>query len=425
MPKKLLLILTIMSMCLLFACTSKNRTDKFTDSSNASQKPQISAPLKTLTLPRGYYAHSGALTTDMFFEVADYGERYNVVFTDVATRQQLFLCSQLNCEHVDERCLSYFKNIPFVFENYFETGILAIIFDGNLSEFEGHYSLYELNFNGSREKVCEMPDNFYFDSVMIAGDEENIYFIAADIEQDYDKFLIALSLKTKKVSVLQQCDNNTYLLGAAENQIFFLKQNNESGEELYSYNLLDNKYQKIHNLVAPIVNNGNRLEPFTFVETACLCGGIAFVYNKERGSLQKINLLTMQSEKISEISLVGDIFLTYADERYLIISANDYEVDKHSIIMVDIESKVANEITLKIDRPLKDKSIIPVAIFGDYALVEYALEQVQIKTQNISGNDIFVDAMLPKRALISTFNYFNSKEDFLPIDDAYLIGNNL
>lgn len=148
---------------------------------------------------------------------------YNILYTDYATNQQIFLCEKPNCNHQDESCSSYIDaskgNIPgLVYSDH----KIFIIEAGAVSD-DCYPKIEVMNEDGSEKKLLkQFAPNQIVNSGWYLADQKNLYYMMeeATATGEYQKSLCSINKTTGESEVIQTFENDVWILDGLNDKIY-------------------------------------------------------------------------------------------------------------------------------------------------------------------------------------------------------------
>lgn len=178
------LIAALLCALILVSCAFNGKIpvapDPVEPGGQESGEEQTFEPVRQIGKPVGTIIGSPAKTSHGYYEIGMWNnpDYANIVYTDYATRQTIFLCNVPGCAHNTPDCTSYVAegNSCTLFTDYSEKH-LYLIFSGREAN-EWHEgapaTITEMNMDGSgRRTVCVLPADEHFSSnyMYVAGDD--------------------------------------------------------------------------------------------------------------------------------------------------------------------------------------------------------------------------------------------------------------
>lgn len=404
-------------------------SERVTSGLENSPEPKLGeSPSVTMVSSRtGIVDHAYAGNQEGCYQFIDQPDgTANLLYTDYASLQRIYLSSDVNFGHDDETDASWFGDTIGGLSPILAGDKLYVIklgqplfYDGTSDKTLG--CIYQLDLNGAnRKEIFTLSPQEMFVSA-VAFDGTNFYtFISRDNVMDLCK--INLSDGTREVLHSLKSDNKAFLMDAAERTLFIkvisLPETSDStspGDQfssqihtVYAFSLDSKKMEKCVEWV-----QGERCEAFK--------DGVLYSINVASETLEKRNLLRDENiesldidlsefGKAPEIILHEDIFDMHA---YLIAFGDT--VSGRTIFSLDLATGKLSPVLLTVDEfPIK-----VVAENEDGFLVPLETRTVSFTDETPDGDKFEAEILITQLARMSKENYWNNSDIFVNVVDKF------
>ena len=340
----------------------------------------------------------------------------NLFYTDVNTKQRIFLCANPNCTHADESCPSYISTPSTMFPPMLlRVGDQLLVVFSEATDSSNPYAML-MNMDGSdRRTVFELSSNQYIQGGFCTTGND-LYFDLYEIGEDgdityqlwYANFESGIC---EKVMDLGSGDSHYSLCDCTEDMLCL----NYISPEGISYCMYDPQSNIIQ-------------EPFYVDNSASgnslVRDGYLFALNEQNNSVQRISL-TDNEEKSATFTVkesFGAPSMRYLFDGNLMITETQMEPDDNSYDMcayiLDFETGDCTEFTLQ--TPYNNRPVYVLTTIGDlcYVATDYTTyPPVSISEDGTVSNFDYVANIY---AFVTKQDYVNSNSSgYQMVDDAF------
>lgn len=456
--KRLFPAIFLTTLLLLSGCEVKQgiQTPPSTPSpAPESSSPQPETPSEQEVFDLMYLGtQEGCSTKEGYYRLEQDGDSLdnNILYTDYASRREIYLCNKPDCKHDNENCTSYLPVEAFQFNSLFFSGehlylLSSGIENPDVPAAEGEAlmmeakpsapTLYRLNLDGSgRTKLLELPSGLEADGPMIVGGD-SIYMMArtSKLKQNdtnsysYDTesvSLIKIDLSKKTVETIcplpfgkEFCN----LIGAYENRIVLMKtvypqDPNGMGDDAFRAMAA----QSSTHIVTIDPTTGEQEEKFSggssdITYYACEKEKFYFSGAKET-TLHTLDLKTRETSVLTdqlprakpgfhEGVHAGRLQLEYYEEKDL-----NPKID--ACYFVDLATGAVSPQNLFTEKPRE-----PVRILAEWGEFYFVLSGYEAQDNYYAAFGVTqTDITKVHYSLISKEDYWNSNPNYLPIQSA-------
>lgn len=427
MKNKMLKFICLSMAMLVTGCTQIHEE-------NSSSNSKIEAPANveyqdTVTLvtdPYGPLLNTSASTNDGYYELllsAD-GTANNILYTDFATKQRIYLCNAPNCTHDKDSCTSWIDYISggsYLFTS--PDGQKLYYVQRGMEEDTGGGKdagkIFVMNADGSERKVLLDigADGRICDA--IAADSQSLYIDINTVDSivaEPKKQLWRVDASTGDVEILkEELPAGARIFSAFDTTIIFQTQEETS----CTYKAYDLKTRSFSDLISW------KYDDFDGVDI--VYGHRLFVLKKQTedaGALEVYDLRNMEKSVVQNVPIFsGDttFFSGFFDEQNLFIDVTDNgDVNNIRFLRynVNIETGVITELGLTYNNK---GTVRPIGIYcdaGDALLVRYESYDGTLRSTYNGKLTEMQMVGAPRLGLISKEDYLLSNPNFVPVTDT-------
>lgn len=230
------------------------QTEKEQKTTDSQQENGELRMLTDDTLHASYGTEQGWYYFNDQYEIEDDDDRLPaIMYVDYQTGRGMYLCNKLNCKHNSYDCNAVLPKeiedekvlfgqgeyLYIATSDYDSSGSMSSgqMFigegeDGEIQSFEKEPcipAIYRMKLDGTeREKVMDLESGTVLEGVFL-GDGDNLYAIRKKVKSEskgantydtgYDKFLVKVDLKNKKIEKVLELDEEEEILGCAGRNI--------------------------------------------------------------------------------------------------------------------------------------------------------------------------------------------------------------
>lgn len=367
-------------------------------------------------------------TSRGFYELAYTGEdRYNILYTDFASRIRTYLCARPECTHLDDTCTS---QVPQGGKLAATDGFLYLFIPNRNNPFEPTCAqIHRIALDGSqREKIFEFESN---ESIYgaIASDQNSFYYLKSIVSSSgavtYD--LCSLDHNGTQENVLASYEGNVAIWGASGRSLLIKtidahEPEPGSGDEGWTQ-----MFQTAQNSLTRFDVDSRKEETvYTWLsgEKDVTCGPDQLcILNYAQATFEILDLLGGEQKVLAEQIPtnapenvnVGPVW----DGRYTV----EYAVNQgpgniaFQYYNADLSAGGWNETTLLYDRYGEMREMRILAESESDFLVICGMKEVRMQYLLRTGEVETVDATVPAYAMIPQTAYWNGERQMTEIDD--------
>ena len=344
----------------------------------------------------------------------------SIFYTDVNTKERVFLCANPNCTHADESCSSYIATPSAMFPPMIlhVGNQLLIVFTETTDSSNPHGML--MNMDGSnRRTVFELASNQYIQGGFCSSGND-LYFDLYEIDDNtnitYQLWHANFQNETfEKVMDLGSDDSHYSLCDGVGNELCF----NHISSNGISYCMYDPQSQKM-------------LDPFYIDNSASgnsmIQDGYLFVLNEQDNSVQRIRLSdkTQTSATYTVKDGFGAPSMRYLfDGNLLITEAQTTEIDvptngSYDICSYILDFDTGNCTEFTLQTPYNNRPVYVLTTIGNFCYVATDYKTYTPTSVSKDGTVSNFDYVANIYALITKQDYVNSNRNgYLMINDAF------
>lgn len=413
-------ICKLLSLSLIIACLGGCST---ANTETASSSPATSSAADS-TISNTFTSAGDGLyvTTDSgIYEIQTvFPDSASIFYTDVNTKERVFLCANPNCTHADESCSSYIATPSAMFPPMILRvgNQLLIVFTETTDSSNPHGML--MNMDGSnRRTVFELASNQYIQGGFCSSGND-LYFDLYEIDDNtnitYQLWHTNFQNETfEKVMDLGSDDSHYSLCDGVGNELCF----NHISSNGISYCMYDPQSQKM-------------LDPFYIDNSASgnsmIQDGYLFVLNEQDNSVQRIRLSdktqTSATYTIKDgfgapsmrYLFDGNLLITEAQTAGIDVPTNgSYDICSY---ILDFDTSNCTEFTLQ--TPYNNRPVYVLTTIGNFCYVATDYKTYTPTSVSEDGTVSDFDYVANIYAFITKQDYVNSNRNgYLMINDAF------
>lgn len=379
-----------------------------------------------VTDPYGGLYRSGFGTANGFYDqFAVTGGSTNIIYTDYASAQRVYLCNQPNCAHNDDTCTSWFKifgdAVVFADNNSGKVFLLSSGYaDEPLGDEDVQGKIYAMNADGSDRKVLYRLGGK--ESFTDAAAMDNTYIYATVQYADeaaggLKKEIRRINMTNGDASAVCQLENYSDRIFGAFGTSLVIQTTDESNRRYYCAD----------------VHSGNKsdvLYEYNYldgVRTEAVNGATLYSIREAAAPLYSVYSVDLQSGEEKEIVPSLEVYNvdtlhidSFFDNRMLIGMADNRDVQNIRFLLynVNLNANSLNTCELNFAFFQDTRNVTILSEYADSFLVEMGVEQGQVTLVGNDGLPYTVEATIPQYALISKSDFWSNVPNYAPIQDA-------
>ena len=421
--KKIYLLLCIcFVLSLLLSCNSKMQSVKGNEavatqgaengniSESSVENSGISGPLKIIH-GRGRLS----VSDDGYYQMYDNDDGSgNILYTDVATKQRIYLSSDLSSDHHSAADSSWIEDTLGGI-TLFAAGDYLFIHKNPYNENAG--ALYRADLNGeNRKKFLDLQDYDIVIDAVIASDGGYLYWLLENKAEEV--FIVKIDIENGTIEQLHKMPMETNFLLAVYDDCLIIETLNPPDLELYTD--ADDIYKNTKSIVYQYSLSTKQLSEVVQWNlgeiTAGFDGNYIYMFDLLNDCLKSIDCRD-NSEKILIDSLKDkgiagdDIFIENVQDGHMIYSANglSYSLDLSTLEITERKYLESNY-----------KYPVIFGTFGDKYLVTAGELEIPFNSTDMEGNPMIATMYMSELALIDIQDYWDSNYNFEPIKNTFL-----
>lgn len=339
----------------------------------------------------------------------------NILYTDIQTKQRIYLSSDLSSNHYSEDDTSWIKNIEggcSIFTAYDNIYLNLYGTDDKPG------CLYKADANGqNRTKLLDF-DKYSAITGAVASDGDYLYTISTG--SDRNKYIIRINIANGDIEELLELPESRAFLNSAFDDCIIIKMISDQKStdlenpiemyknqvhKVYKYSLTDNSFSEIYQWKQDLL-----MESYAHKNLYCfdVSGDCLIMINMENGE-QKMLIPSLSNAGIDSGELMS---VLYVYDNHILFEMFDdslYAIDLDSCNLIKIES-------------LQDSYSNPY-IIGEYGtdfLVTVGNLEVPMDDTAPDGSPIITNVIMDNLAVIDKDDYWNSIHNFENIKNVFL-----
>lgn len=413
------------------------------ETSPSANWPGADLQMKIISSHNGIIASGLAGNEQGFYEVfyRPAGDG-NILYTDYATQNRIYLSSQVAGEHKDESDTSWLKStvggcyLALTDENLILFKLNTPAFaDEETEERRGYIARYDLN-GAERQVLTWLSPNETIADGCIASDGEAIYYLDYLIQEDGKAgpfTLIQLNIGNGERKERCQLPQDAYhfIVGAYQDKLVIKSILNPMTitPELTAEDIIEAFKQQIHEVVLLSPDGqqqtvcqwkqGTRSEMFFDNKMIYWNEEHPGLYEQDWGSDSPVCLYSgpiadANGNTYSNVTLYADAF----DGHILATAERDSDDQgKSARFAFDLEKKMFQELTLELD----EHAVSILAEGAAYFLIQGGLREYPVQDYAPDGQQITTNMLLPEVYLMDKEAYWNNIPDYIAINDNVYI----
>ena len=348
----------------------------------------------------------------------------NFLYTDIATRQRIYLSPDLSADHQSPSDPSYIDNSLggcFVFT----AGDALFLSRYNYEDTPGE--LYRMDLDGRNRRSLTKFTDYYAPTGGIASDGQYLYTI---LLSDDGNALVRINADTGELEVLKEVDGDACFLMSAYEHSLVIKMINQSDEEdpaktyedqkyiIYAYDLRNGAMEEITSWNQnEVIENYNKNQLYLIEKNSDCLKAVDLSGGEGGEEKMLIPSFTDAGINIDELSSVSQIW-----DHHMIcnfIGENGEYTKKH----IDLSSGEVKPLETYSDTldAYSQQHLGIVGEFGDEFLVTSGTLEVPVDSFDPAGNPIVTDMIISKLSVIKKEDFWNNRFDAMePVEDVFL-----
>lgn len=382
----------------------------------------------------------GAGNETGYYDLLYRGMGANILYTDYAAKQCVYLSSQINSTHQDETDPSW---IPFVdggIEPFLSGDKLYLRVIGMPGDSDGSGTpgkIMEMNLDGSgRRDLFTLQSGETFTQNAIASNGTSFFCLINRVQASdaiWNKSLIKIDAKTGQSETLYNFDLPVYIVGAFDDILVLKTIEIPSMDALFhSETSSQTIASQIHTLYTFAINTGclQQVKQWKQIELSGACHDNTFCYlNFEDLSVYRLDIATGDTQKICDSFPACDPehtnLLGFFDNhlQFEVMDLGNLQPDGSGVkryqYAVDLDKGeiIAQTLFIQGDEGAMPSVYHIMAETEDYFMVHYATTTKAIESVAPDGTIGTEQISLAKNALIKKSDYWANINNIIPIND--------
>lgn len=378
-----------------------------------------------------------------YYDLLYRGMGANILYTDYATKQCVYLSSQVSSTHQDETDLIWIPSVdggiePFLSGDKLYMRVIGMPGDSDGSGTPG--KIMEMNLDGSeRRDLFTLQSGETFTQNAIASNGTYFFCLINRVQAGdaiWNKSLIKIDAKTGQSETIYDFDLPVYIVGAFDDILVLKTIEIPSLEELFNSETSSQTIaSQVHTLYTFAINTSSlqQVKKWKQIELSGACQDNTFCYlNFEDLSVYRLDISTGDTQKVCDgfpacdpehTNLLGffDSHLQFEVMDLSNIQPDGSGVERYQYA-VDLDKGEIMAQTLFIQ---ESEDTMPsvyhiMAETEDYFLVHYATTTKVVESIVSDGTIGTEQISLAKNALIKKSDYWSNINNIIPISDENL-----
>lgn len=362
-----------------------------------------------------------------FYElVSIFPDSYNILYTDYATNQQVYLCSNPGCDHKGDYCTSYVDaskdNIPGLL---FSDEKLYLISPASVREdFLPYIEVMDAN-GANRTLLAEFKASQNLNTGWYLADESSLYFVLENIANDGDctKTLCSVNKQSGKVQTILELNYSEWIMDGQGTKIF-LKSTEEGApperdlfetEEAFQDAVMETNRHKIFvfDLHSPdeqiLVDEWEQKERY-----GSMLGGKMYYYDVSADAFVERDYTTGSIVTVANstgVSFSSIYFQKLIDGKLIFTAATDREENHISNFYIDFSNHTMREIGIMYQN--RNRPVEICAVYGDQIYAIYNTVENEVFFE-INGKMEESISMIAQLGYMPAQDFFDGTASFTP-----------
>ncbi len=425
--KKNILKLFLFSVLVLTACQKYINTEKehlveennaninnvSADSNDVNNQSDLVYELEMKVPNSGIFMNPWSASTNGCYEImtnTDYTA--NILYTDVETKQRIYLSSNLASSHNSADDTSWIDDTI--------GGVATFVADEKLYLFKGGYdtkapSLWRADLSGTnREKIVDFSD--YADQPKTFAGNNQVWYMLISKDAG-ETALVKVDLMNKTVEEVTTFPYSTLFLMSAYDDILILKTIDvPSNPQMDAY---ESYKQGVHIIFTYSLSTGELTELMSWKQNTLFEyfeGAYMYCFDV---STDKLICLDMRNGKEE---IIGNGFI---NKNSFITEISTFHGIYDEKVVLDADGKryiwdlISDEI---VEMQMLEGYVYPwiIGTYDNQYLVTTEYLEVPVETKDPNGNPMVTTMIMSNLALIDIDDYWNQNYDFIPIKNTFL-----
>ena len=359
------------------------------------------------------------------YEIGSFSGDYtgNILYTDVATRQRIFLSPDLSADHNDPSDPSWVEN------THGGCGLFAMddtlfMCRTNVDDTPGE--LYRMDLDGrNRQSIVTFTD-YNAPTGGIASDGQDLYTI---LQKQDKQWLVRICTDSGKIEPLKEMGGDVAFLVSAYGDNLVLKEIH--AEDKDSEDPMAPYYSQVHRISQYNITDGTEKEILSWQHdtmTEEYSGEYIYLLDVDNDCLKEVCLSTGEERMIVDslssasvnVEEIGSFYPVYDQHLIFGIVGDTGEFAKMGIDLRDGKVFTLEPYTQSLDAYSRQHLGI-IGEFGDEFLVTSGTLEVPVDSFDPAGNPIVTDVLMSKLSVIKKEDFWNNRFDAMePVEDVFL-----
>lgn len=381
--------------------------------------------LKMIVNWQGLFNNPMACSSYGCYEVMFHADNYtgNILYTDVETRQRIFLSPDLSADHNDSSDPSWIDNTL--------GGCFLFTMDDTLFMSRYNYDLtpgelYGMDLDGRNRQSLVIFTDYNAPEGGIASDGQNLYMVL--YKQD-KQWLVRVHTDSGEIEPLKEMGGDAAFLTSAYGGTLVLKEIRaeitDSEDPLVAYQ------SQVHTVYQYNVTDGTETQILSWQQDKVLeeySGEYLYILDVDNECLKEVCLSTGEERMIIDslsaesinAETIGKLYPIC--DRHLIFDVGNAEgnIDKMCVDLDDGRIFSIDPYTESLDA-YGSQYLGIIGEFGDEFLVTSGTLEVPMDGFDPDGNPMVVDMVMSKLSVIKKEDFWNNRFDAMePVEDVFL-----
>ena len=404
--------------------TKVDETEKFNNDVDNNSEENGDNALKMLVNWKGLFYNPMVCSPYGCYEImnrTDYTG--NILYTDVVTRQRIFLSPDLSADHNNSSDPSWIDNTL--------GGCFLFTMDDTLFMSRYNYEdtpgeLYCMDLDGRNRQSLVTFTDYNAPEGGIASDGQNLYMVL--YKQD-KQWLVRVHTDSGEIEPLKEMGGDAAFLTSAYGDTLVLKEiraeNTDSEDQMESY------LSQIHTVYHYNITDGIETEILSWQQDKLLeeySGEYLYLLDVDKESLKEVSLSTgeerMVIDALSAESInaeeIRSLYPIYDNHLIFDMGNDEGELKKMSVNLDNGRIFSIDPYTESLDA-YGSQYLGIVGEFGDEFLVTSGTLEVPMDGIDPDGNPMVVDMVMSKLSVIKKEDFWNNRFDAMePVEDVFL-----
>lgn len=365
----------------------------------------------------------------------------NIIYTDYATQNRVYLSSQVTSTHNDSTDTSWLPST--VGGCYFALSDTNLILfklntpafaDDDSEETQGYIARYDLN-GSNRQVLAKLSSNETIADGCIVSDSKNIYYLEYFVNEDGSNtptILAKLNISTgERTEICQLPQDSRHFIVGTYNDKIILKSvlNPVNIAEISSGDELVNAYKQQVHEISLISQDGQQQSVCKWKQgtrSEVFDNNTMYYWDNENQAMYRWDFENNSEICLYSGAVIGANGTNYTDltlrpdtyDEHILATAPDPDDPNNSIrLAYDLQSNTFSELTLSAN----ERDVEILAEGAQFFLVQIGLKEYPVADYAPNGQEIVTEMLLPDIRLMKKTDYWNNLPEYIPIKENVYI----